>query len=69
MTKLYIWLTMDKYMQEMERDFCIGLFLLLLGGFAAPFHYNIIRLACFSGLLFYNIKILIATMKYINEDQ
>lgn len=69
MTKLYIWLTADSYIQKMERYFCICLFLLLLGGFISPLHYNIIRLTCFCGILFYSGKILVATMKYINEDQ
>ena len=69
MTKLYIWLTTDSCMQKIERDFCICLFLLLLGSFISPFHYNITRLTCFCGILFYSVKILGTAMKYISEDQ
>ena len=69
MTKLCIWLTTDKYMLEIEKDFCIWLFLLLIGSIATLLYYDVIRLICFCGIIFYSIKILVITMKYITEDQ
>lgn len=66
-TKLYIMLTTDVFMQETERDFCILLFLLLIGGIVSPMHYNVVRLICFVEIIIIIIKLLIDTMRYINE--
>lgn len=66
-TRLYILLTTDPFMQETEKDFCLLLFLLLIGGIVSPLHYNVIRLICFAEIIIIIIKLLIDTMRYINE--